>query len=132
MNRSPAPQPPPVVRLFLRRHARSGVLTLIAGLVATASLAYGAQRGPHSEASVPTAPIGSTAPPLEPPFTLQDVPAFVPAPSSANRTASQLSSVPSVESDTDHVARLMAVRLRCGATHANDLGGWNADCVTTR
>ena len=67
-------------------------------------------------------------PALEPSFTVQDVaellaarpPARGPAPTRA------------AESDADHVARLMAGRLRCADAHDNDVGGRNAECLAVR
>jgi hypothetical protein len=70
----------------------------------------------------------ASVPVLEPSFLIQDVPELPGPRSSARRIAPPLAA----ESDVDHVARLMARRLHCGDTYANDVGGRNAECVAVR
>jgi hypothetical protein len=67
---------------------------------------------------------GVEVPPLEPSFAVRDVP----EPTTARPSVPRSSSAPTVESDVDHVARLMAGHLHCGDTYANDVGGRNAEC----
>ena len=129
MNIGRIPPCPPTVRRLVHRVDVRSVLGLVGTLVVTASIACGAQVPAQSSASFSVAPVGANVPALEPSFTLQDVPAFVAAPPSAPRIASVGAPV---ESDSDHVARLMAGTLRCGEAYANDSGGRNAECVTVR
>ena len=105
------------------------VLPLVVVTLLTASYAIA-----HSAAGIaqPTR-VGATSlpddprvPALETPFAVQDTPELAAAPPSAPPTAAK----PAPESDVDHVARLMAAVLRCGDTHANDVGGRSSECAS--
>lgn len=84
--------------------------------------------GPAARASQQVA--RTVAPALEPSFTLTDSPALSVHVRAPVRQAA--ATMRTIETDADHVARLMSSRLLCGETYANDVGGRNADCYASR